>query len=319
MKRSLALGAFLLMAGSMIEAQTATTSCSAPGTENAFLGIQTIRLWQGDAQLAKGTSCDDVPTLTVFAPRVGSENGAAVVIFPGGGYQRLAGDLEGREIASWFAARGFKAFILAYRLPAHGYMLPIPLLDARRAIQLVRAQAADLHVQPNRIVAIGFSAGGHLAALATTQSVPGDPNSADPVERISSRPDFLVLGYPWLGAVSMDTSHLNYCKQFNLMDQCEKLTAEYSPELFVSNKMPPTFIYHTYNDQTVPIEQSLRFFDALRKAGVSAEMHVFANGSHGSGLGKGDAALGQWPALLEAWLRANGVLTVNPAVAGKKP
>jgi acetyl esterase/lipase len=328
MKRIIALGAVgaiaALMAGSMVQAQTqtpaaVTTSCSAPGTDNAFLGIQTIRLWEGDAPEAKGKGCDDTPTLTVFTPRAGSENGSAVVILPGGSYLRLAGDLEGRDIASWFAARGFKAFILAYRLSSHGYILPVPLLDARRAIQLVRARAADFHIAPDRIVEIGFSAGGHLAALAGTQFVGGDANSADPVERVSSRPDYLVLGYPWLGAISLDTSHLNYCKLYDLMDDCLRLSKLYSPEFFVRKDMPPVFIYHTYTDQTVPIQQSLRFFDALEKAGVPAEMHVFAEGRHGSGLGKGDAALDQWSVLLEAWLRAHGLFAVDAGATGTKP
>ncbi len=211
-----------------------------------------------------------------------------MIIFPGGAYTHLAGDLEGREVADWFTARGFRAFILSYRLTSHGYVLPVPLLDARRAIQTVRARAADYHIDPNRIVVIGFSAGGHLAALAGTQFVPGDPNADDPIDRVSSRPDFLVLGYPWLGAISSDTSHLSYCKIFNLMDQCEALRAAYSPDLFVTKDTPPTFIYHTFNDQTVPVEQSLRFYEALVKAGVPSEYHVFANGAHGSGLGKGD-------------------------------
>lgn len=288
-----------------------TVSCATPGTDNAFLGIQTIRLWPGPAPEAKGASCYDIPALTLLEPRKGTANGSAVIIFPGGGYAGLAGDLEGGQVADWFAARGFRAFILSYRLTSHGYILPVPLLDARRAIQTVRARAADYHIDPNRIVVVGFSAGGHLAALAGTQFVPGSPDAEDPIERVSSRPDYLVLGYPWLGAISMDTSHLNYCKMFHLMDQCETLYEKYDPDLYVTKDTPPTFIYHTFNDKTVPVEQSLRFFDALVKAGVPSEYHVFANGSHGSGLGKGDPALDQWPALLENWLRAQGLMTAE--------
>jgi acetyl esterase/lipase len=152
--------------------------------------------------------------------------------------------------------------------------------------------------------------------LASTQSVPGNPEADDPIERVSSRPDYLVLGYPWIGAISSDTSHLSYCKSFNLMDQCEALKAAYSPELFVTKETPPTFWIHTFNDPTVPVEQGLRFYEALVKAGVPAEAHVFAKGQHGFGLGKGDAVLDQWPSLLESWLRAQGLLTVENA-AGK--
>jgi acetyl esterase/lipase len=238
---------------------------------------------------------------------------------PGGAYLMLAGNIEGRQVADWFTARGFRAFILSYRLSSHGYLLPVPLLDARRAIQTVRARAREYQINPNRIVAIGFSAGGHLAALASTQFVPGNPGAEDPVERVSSRPDYLVLGYPWIGAISSDTSHLSYCKLFNRMDRCEALRAAYSPDLFVTHETPPTFWFHTFSDETVPVEQGLRFYNALVKAGVSAEAHIFASGPHGTGLGKGDAALDQWPNLLEIWLRAQGLLAIDPAVAENKP
>jgi acetyl esterase/lipase len=286
----------------------ALSPCATAGTDNPFLNIRTIRLWPGDAPQAKGTACEDIPTLTILGPRAGTANGSAVVVLPGGAYRGLAADLEGREVADWFTARGFRAFILSYRLTSNGYVLPVPLLDARRAVQLIRARAQDYQIDPNRIVIIGFSAGGHLAALAGTQSVPGTPDAPDPIDRVSSKPDYMVLGYAWLGAISSDTSHLSYCKIFNLMDQCEALKTAYTPELFVTKDTPPTFMYHTYTDQTVPVQQALGFFNALLKAGVPAEMHVFANGSHGSGLGKSDPALDQWPNLLEIWLRAKGLL-----------
>jgi len=296
-----------------------TPTCTTPGTDNAFLGIQTIRLWPGTPPEAKGAACDDIPALTVFSPRAGAENGSAVVIFPGGAYIHLAGDLEGREVADWFTARGFRAFILSYRLASNGYLLPVPLFDARRAVQTVRARAADYHINPNRIVAIGFSAGGHLAALAATQFLPANPNAEDAIERVSSRPDFLVLGYPWIDAVSSDTSHLSYCQIFHVLDRCEALRAKFDPVLFVTGSTPPTFIYHTVTDQTVPVEQSLGFYRALVRAGVPSELHIFANGPHGTGLGKGDPALDQWPNLLESWLRARGLLTVDGFSIGDKP
>ena len=289
--------------------------CAVADNNNDFLGIQTIRLWPGDAPLAKGKACEDTPTLTIFEPHKGHGNSSAVVILPGGAYAHLAANLEGRQVADWFAARGFRAFVLSYRLSSNGYLLPVPLLDVRRAVQLVRARARDYQIDPNRIVIIGFSAGGHLAALASTQFVPGKPDAEDTIERVSSRPDFLVLGYPWIGALSSDTSHLSYCKIFNLMDRCEELRSAYSPDLFVSKDTPPTFWFHTFNDKTVPVEQGLRFYEALVKAGVPAEAHIFANGPHGTGLGKGDAALDQWPNLLEIWLRAQGLLTAEKPAA----
>ncbi len=315
MKRLFVFLAAGLLAGSMAQAQK--YPCAATGDNNDFLGIQTIRLWPGDAPHAKGKACKDVPTLTIFAPQEGYENGSAVVIFPGGAYSVVVGNAEGRQVADWFTARGFRAFVLSYRLSSNGYLLPVQLLDARRAIQTVRARAKDYFIAPNRIVVIGFSAGGHLAALSGTQFVPGNHDAQDPIERVSSRPDYLVLGYPWIGAISSDTSHLNYCKLFNVMDRCEELSAAYSPDLFVTKETPPTFWFHTFTDETVPVEQGLRFYEALVKAGVPAEAHIFANGPHGMGLGEGDAALDQWPNLLEIWLRAQGLLTPDKSVEHK--
>jgi acetyl esterase/lipase len=291
--------------------------CATAGANNDFLGIQTIRLWPGDAPQARGKACEDTPTLTIFEPQLGQANGSAVVVLPGGAYINLAANLEGRQVADWFTSRGFRAFILSYRLSSNGYLLPVPLLDARRAIQTVRARALDYQINPNRIVVIGFSAGGHLAALSATQFVSGAPDADDPIDRASSRPDYLVLGYPWIGAISSDTSHLSYCKLFNVMDRCEALRTAYSPDLFVTKDAPPTFWYHTFDDQTVPVEQGLRFYEALIKAGVPAEAHIFAKGPHGTGLGKGEAALDQWPSLLETWLRAQGLL--SPSSAPAKP
>jgi acetyl esterase/lipase len=282
--------------------------CANAGENNAWLGIQTVRLWPGEAPQAKGNSCEDIPTLTIFEPQRGQGNGSAVVVLPGGAYVGLAANLEGRQVADWFTSRGFTAFVLQYRLSSHGYLLPVPLLDARRAVQTVRARAADYHIDPNRIVMIGFSAGGHLAALASVQPVPGDPAAADPIERVSSRPNYLVLGYPWIGAISSDTSHLSYCKLFDVMDRCEELRAAYSPDLFVTKETPPTFWYHTFDDQTVPVEQGLRFYEALVKAGVPSEAHIFAHGQHGTGLGTGDPSLDQWAPLLETWLRKQGLI-----------
>jgi acetyl esterase/lipase len=282
--------------------------CTTAGENNAWLGIQTIRLWPGDALQARGTACEDIPTLTILEPQRGHGNGSAVVVLPGGAYVGLAANLEGRQVADWFTSRGFTAFVLQYRLSSHGYLLPVPLLDARRAVQTVRAHAADYHIDPNRIAIIGFSAGGHLAALASVQPVSGDPAAADPIERVSSRPNYLVLGYPWIGAISSDTSHLSYCKLFKVMDRCEELRAAYSPDLFVTKETPPTFWWHTFDDQTVPVEQGLRFYEALVKAGVPAEAHIFAHGQHGTGMGTGDPSLDQWPALLETWLRKQGLI-----------
>jgi acetyl esterase/lipase len=315
MNRLFVFLAVTLLASSLAQAQK--HPCTTAGDNNDFLGIRTIRLWPGDAPEAKGKTCEDVPTLTIFEPQRGYENSSAVVIFPGGAYSEIVGNAEGRQVADWFTARGFRAFVLSYRLSSNGYLLPVPLLDARRAIQTVRARAKDYFIAPNRIVVIGFSAGGHLAALSGTQFVPGNPGAQDPLERVSSRPDYLVLGYPWIGAISLDTSRLNYCKLFNLTLSCQQLSAAYSPDLFVSKETPPTFWLHTFTDDVVPVEQGLRFYAALVKAGVPAEVHIFANGRHGIGLGEGDTALDEWPSLLEMWLRGQGLLVPDKSVEHK--
>jgi len=309
----LLVAALSLMGGTLARSQAASTgTCAETSTSDAFLGISTIRLWPGDAPEAKGTGCDDLPTLSVLRPQPGHENGSAVIVLPGGSSLNLASILEGREVADWFTARGFTAFVLRYRL-GKKYLLPVPLMDARRAVQLVRARARDYHVAPDRIAIIGFSAGGHLAALSATQPVPGNAEAEDPIDRVPSKPDYLILGYPWIGAVSPDTSHLSYCKVQEVMDRCEELQKKYSPELYVTKDTPPTFLYHTTDDGLVPVGQSLSFYNALLKAGVPAEIHIFQHGAHGSGLGAGNAALDQWPALLETWLRDRGLLTVSPA------
>ena len=270
----------------------------------------------GDAPLATGKACEDTPTLTIFEPAQGHGKGSAVVILPGGSYTHLAANHEGRQVADWFTTRGFRAFVLSYRLTSHGYLLPVPLLDAQRAVQTVRARAKDYQIDPNRIVIIGFSAGGHLAALASTQFVAGKPEAEDPIERVSSRPDYLVLGYPWIEAVSgPNATYVERCKKNYAADKCEALRNTYSPELSVTKETPPTFWYHTFNDQSVPVEQGLRFYEALVKAGVPSEAHIFPNGPHGVGLGNGDPVLGQWPNLLENWLRAQGLLTAYKPAA----
>ncbi len=308
---------FLLAIGLAVLTTASALAQNAPCKETdlsiPFMGISTTRIWPGDAPEAKGNGCEDIPTLTVLKPHPGTENGSAAIIFPGGAYMGLASILEGREVADWYASHGFTAFVLRYRL-GKKYLLPVPLLDARRAVQFVRAHAAEYHIVPNRIVVTGFSAGGNLAGLAGTQFVPGDPSSSDPVEKVSSRPDYLVLGYPWIGGISPDTSHLTYCKLVDIMDRCEEFQKKFSPNLFVTKETPPTFIYHTTDDGTVPVQQALSFYEAAIAAHVPIEMHIFETGKHGSGLGKGEVALDQWPALLETWLRSHGLLTIDRSV-----
>ncbi len=286
-----------------------TASSSEASQMESFLEVSSMPLWEGASAQAQNATGPDAPTLTVFRPHFHTGNGTAVVVAPGGAYLGLAANLEGRQVADWFAARGVIAFLLKYRLgPTHLY--PTPLLDAQRAIRLVRANARKFGVAPNRIGMIGFSAGGHLTAMTAVSSDDGNAASADPVERVSSRVDFMILGYPWLNAMEENPPGvLSYCSAEKLTPEACASYRQYSPVLRVTSKTPPAFIYHTTDDTVVPVDAAVRFYRALAAAGVSAEMHIFASGSHGSGLGLGNAALDQWTVLLEAWMRARGLLT----------
>jgi acetyl esterase/lipase len=307
-KASLLLFIFTL-AGAAIAQTTQTTRAELPAPDN-FLGIATFPLWEGDAPGARGKELADIPTLTIFRPHRGTANGTAVIVAPGGAYRGLAANLEGRQVADWFTARGVTAFVLKYRLGSN-YLYPTPLLDAQRAIRLVRSRAKEFGIAPDRVGMMGFSAGGHLTASAGTMFDSGRADATDEVERASSRPDFIILGYPWLNAMKLGQPQgtLTYCSALRIEPEQCKTFEQYSPDSRVSAQTPPAFIYHTTDDELVPVEASTTFYQALRKAGISAEMHIFAKGKHGSGLGLGDAALDHWPLLLEAWLRGRGLLT----------
>lgn len=265
-----------------------------------------IVLWEGGAPGALGKADTDIPTLTAYrAPR--ASNGTAVVIAPGGGYQGLAMEHEGRQFAYWFNAMGVTAFVLTYRLGPR-YHHPIELGDAQRAIRTVRARAAEFNVMPDRIGMMGFSAGGHLTSTAGTHFDSGKADAADPIDRAGSRPDFLILGYP---VISFDAAVTHAGSLRNLLGEKPdpKLVEDLSNDLRVTAQTPPTFIFHTTNDAAVPVENSVRFYLALRKAKVPAEMHIFESGPHGVGMALNDPALGQWPQLLMTWMRSRGLLT----------
>jgi len=311
---TMAMLAAILVVPSVLQA-TAQSNAELP--LDPGLGINTIPLWSGQIPGAKGTPSRP-PTLTVFRPF--AVNGTAVIVAPGGGYQFLMSNQEGRQIADWFAARGVIAFVLGYRLGPNN-LFPIPLEDAQRAIRLVRSDAARYHIDPNRIGIIGFSAGGHLAATAGTLFDAGDPAASDPVDRVSDRPDFMILGYAWLNAMEPNNNgKITYCSVLKTVSEadCKKFEKAYTPALHVTAKTPPTFIYATTDDKLVPVVQaSVGFYDALVAAGVTAEMHLFAHGPHGSGLGLGYPTLDLWPVLLERWLHQLGFLP--PAVLPRGP
>jgi acetyl esterase/lipase len=264
-----------------------------------------IPLWEGGAPGALGTADADKPTLTIYrASRRAS--GTAVVLAPGGGYQNLAMDHEGRQVAAFLNSMGVSAFVLKYRLGPK-YHHPIELGDAQRAIRIVRSRAQEFGVRPDRIGMMGFSAGGHLASTAGTHFDSGKPDATDAIDRAGSRPDFLILGYP---VISTDPAIAHAGSVKNLLgdNPDPKLLEDLSNDLRVTPETPPTFIFHTNADTAVPAENSIRFYLALRKAKVPAEMHIFENGPHGVGLSLDDPALSLWPTLLTNWLRGRGLL-----------
>lgn len=268
---------------------------------------QTILLWPDGAPGALASGDADQPSLTLYpltttAARVPT----GVVVCPGGGYSHLAMDYEGTQIAAWLNSRGISAFVLKYRLgPKYHY--PVQLWDAQRAIRYVRMHAADWGLQTDRIGIWGFSAGGHLASTAGTHFDAGDASALDPINRQSSRPDFMILAYP---VISMEDPYAHPGSRDNLLGEkpSPALIEFLSNERQVTAQAPPTFLFHTTDDPVVPVENSVLFYLALRKAGVPAEMHLYLKGRHGVGLAQDNPVLRSWPDRLADWLHVQKLL-----------
>jgi acetyl esterase/lipase len=258
-----------------------------------------IRLWPDGAPGALGNEEQDMPTLTPYLPDATQASGAAVVICPGGGYGGLA-QHEGHDYALWLNEHGVAGFVLKYRLGSHGYRHPAMLQDAARAVRLVRARADQWQVDPARVGIMGSSAGGHLASTLLTHFDGGDPAATDPVERQSSRPDLGILCYPviTLGVFTHQGSKNNLLGK----DPPPELVWALSNELQVSPRTPPCFLWHTYEDSAVPVENSLLFAAALRRAGVPFDLHIYERGRHGLGLAGGHP----WTKDCLFWLRQHG-------------
>ncbi len=264
---------------------------------------RTEPLWPDGAPGAVGNEEVDKPTLTYYLPASPASTHPAVVVCPGGGYVHLAMDHEGKQIAEWLNARGIAAFVLKYRLGPR-YHHPAMMMDVQKALRTVRSDAKELGIDPSRIGVMGFSAGGHLASTAATHF--------ETVDGVSSRPDFAILCYPVLTLTEELYVHKG-SRQYLLGDNPDpKLEQLLSNELQVTPQTPPTFLFHTNEDTTVPPENSVLFYLALRKAGVPAEMHVFEPGRHGLGLAQSNPALSIWPQLLENWFHTRGILPAWP-------
>lgn len=247
---------------------------------------RTEALWPGTQDAGESS-------LTFYLANPAKANGTAVVVCPGGGYQMLAMDHEGKQIAQWLNGYGVSAFVLKYRLGPR-YHHPVMMQDVQQALRTVRSRGGEFKIRPDRIGVWGFSAGGHLASTAATHFETKDG--------VSSRPDFAILAYP---VITMKDPYTHKGSRKNLLgDNPDPASLELmSNETQVTAQTPPTFIFFTTDDSAVPVENGLLFYQALRKAGVPAEMHIFRTGPHGVGLAPDDPDLSWWPKLLAEWMR----------------
>ncbi len=263
-------------------------------------------LWPGGAPGALGQADQDKPTIDLYLPAKDKANGAAVVVLPGGGYGGLAIGHEGRQIGEFFQSHGVAAFVVRYRLGSKGYRHPIMMHDAQRGIRYVRAHADKLGVDPKRIGVMGFSAGGHLASTVATHFDAGNTSAADPIDRVSCRPDFAILCYP---VISLgEFGHKGSLKNLLGDKPDPALVENLSNEKQITKETPPTFLFHTNEDTGVPAENSVLFYLGLRKVGVPAELHIYRSGPHGVGLGQTHELLKSWPDLLVNWMNGLGLL-----------
>ena len=271
---------------------------------------QPVLLWPSGAPGALGDSPADQPRITPFpAPRTPAhETHTAVLVFPGGSYRMLATDYEGVQEAKWLNNLGVSAFMVEYRLGPR-YHHPVELNDAARAIRWVRAHAAEYGIDPNRVGVWGFSAGGHLASTLGTHFDKGNPAAADPMDRLSSRPDFMVLAYPVIGPIG--PAAIDSFDNLLGKDATPVITEEVTNDHHVTADTPPAFLVTTSADKAVFPENSINFYLALRRAGVPAELHIYQNGNHGFGMAPLDPVLSSWTTRLADWLRVRGLLDTN--------
>lgn len=269
-------------------------------------------LWETRAPGATGDAPEDRPSIQIFLPPSYKATGTGVVICPGGAYVQIMSSYEGVDMAQWLNSVGVAAFVLNYRYSPR-YYHPAPMNDALRAMRYVRYHAKEYGIVPNRIGIMGFSAGGHLASTVLTHYDEGSKIAGDPVDAVSARPDFGILGYP---IITLDAPYTDPSIAVNLIgsNPSEEMRKKLSNHLHVNAQTPPTFLFHTAEDSLVKMENSEMFFDALRKAGVRSEMHIYEKGIHGAGLanGKGLAAdvpsLATWPVLAVNWMESMQLL-----------
>jgi acetyl esterase/lipase len=286
-----------------------SSSLSLPAPSAASTPASVVLMWPKGSPGAIGNEVADQPHLDVFPGNaINTSQRTGVLILPGGAYVTLASDHEGIQVARWLNDRGAAAFVLTYRLSPR-YHYPAQLQDATRAIRWIRSHASDYNLDSKRIGVWGFSAGGHLASLLGTHFDGGDLRSEDTIERVSSRPDFMVLAYPVIEPLG-HAAKFSYESLLGRSPDPEAL-AEARTDVRVTSETPPTFLFHTDSDDAVLSVNSALFYLALKKAGVQAELHIYQNGPHGVGLAQLDPVLRNWPVRLEDWMRLKGFLKGN--------
>ncbi|MGE5361687.1 MAG: alpha/beta hydrolase [Bacteroidales bacterium] len=280
---------------------------------------QVIQLWpEGVPRLRSDAAPDKVdgvyvsgvhyPSITVYAADKTRANGTAVIVCPGGSYMRQAAEHEGTQVAEWLNSLGVTAFLLRYRMVEYGH--PAPLQDVLRAIRMVRSRAAEFNVRADRVGVCGASAGGHLASTAATLFDDPDGKTGAHLDAVSARPDFAILLYP---VITMKDPFTHAGSRRALLGEAPDavLVGKMSTDLQVSPSTPPTFIVHAEDDTTVPLENTLQFYQALRKAGVAAELHVYEHGGHGFGMRPGVGQASTWPQRCAEWMRSHGWLSAG--------
>lgn len=264
----------------------------------------------GPERITEGERIGNIsePTLTVYSPAFDRPNGTAVIIAPGGGYGFVSYMREGAQYANWLGTLGVTSFVLKYRLAEFGH--PSPLQDVLRAVRLVRSRAAEFKIDPARIGVMGSSAGGHLAASAGTLFDHPAGRTGAALDAVSARPDFLILMYPVI-TMTDPSVHAGSRQALLGANPSPDMIQLMSVEKQVTAATPPTLLIHTQEDQTVPVENSILFFQALTKAHVPAEMYLFEHGSHGMGMKAEFGTASDWPARAAEWLRGRGLLTAR--------
>ena len=277
----------------------------APGARNSSVSENIIDHSKVGAEFAeRAITGVRTPTITAYLPE--KPNGVALLVTPGGSYQRVELDKEGSDLAAVFNAQGYTLFVMTYRMPADGHAegANAPLVDAQRALRTLRLNAEKWSIDPQRIGVLGFSSGGHVAASLATRYDERVYPATDVIDNVSARPDFLALMYPVI-TMQENIAHPGSRKALIGEHPAPEQIQQYSPEKCITESSPPTFLVHAVNDPAVLVDNSLVMFSALRAQHVPAEMHLFEQGGHGFGI-RGAVGLpaASWPELLMNWIEA---------------